>query len=231
MAGVLAEFYKQDYATSNRGDRNVPPTEYFRALAAGQDPAMVKYAGRVERQIKLLRKHGAQFGKVLDYGSGPGYFLHTCAAREAHAIEPDELSHKYLHHIGATLHPDVMSLPEASFETIVASHVIEHLPAEQLQDTLAALVGSLAQGGRLLVEVPQGGHSYLHLGGQRQDPHTLFFTGHALVEALQAVGARILFQKALGRVDSPPRDNGIYIPEGPLFYRTLRGSLTVICTI
>jgi SAM-dependent methyltransferase len=230
MAGVLAQFYKQEYASSNRGDREAPPVEYFSALATGEDPAMVKYAGRVERQIKLLRRHGARFGRVLDYGSGPGYFLYTCAAREAHAIEPDELSHKYLHHIDATIHHDVLTLPETGFETIVASHVIEHLPAEQLHDTLVALVGALAPGGRLLIEVPQGGHSYLHLGGQRQDPHTLFFTGRALVEALRGAGATILFQKALGRIDSPLRDNGVYTPEGKPFYKTLRGSLTVICT-
>ena len=230
MGDVLTQFYKQEYATSNRRDRDIPPEQYFRELAAGQDPAMVKYTDRVTRQINLLRKHGAQFERVLDYGSGPGYFLHTCAAREAHAIEPDEMSHKYLQHLGVKIHSDVGALPEGGFETIVASHAIEHLPAEELHDTLVALIKALAPKGRLLIEVPQGGHSYLHLAGQRQDPHTLFFTGRALVEALRGAGAKIVFQGAQGKVDSPLRKDGIYVPKGVPFYRTLRGSLTVICT-
>ena len=227
MSEVLAEFYKRDYANANRGDRDVEPAQYFQAMAGGK---LVKYTARVQRQIDLLKKFEASFDTVLDYGSGPGYFLHACGAGQAHAVEPDELSHKYLHHLGATIHADVTHLPKAGYDTIVASHAIEHLPAEELRTTLAALLGALAPQGRLLIEVPQGGHSYLHLGGHRQDPHTLFFTGQALVEALSAVGAQILFQQAMSKVDSPRRAEAIYTPDaGVPFYGTQRGSLTVIC--
>lgn len=120
-------------------------------------------------------------------------------------------------------------MPEGAFDTIVASHAIEHLPSEALHSTLKRLVGALAPQGRMLIEVPQGGHSYLHLAGQRQDPHTLFFTGQSLVEAVQAAGGAILFQQAAGRIMSPPRADGIYAAEGPPFYQTQRGSLTLVC--
>ncbi len=228
-AEVLEQYYKSEYGRVNRGDRTAAPQEYFRDLETGYHPALIKYAARAKRQIALLKEAGAPFGRVLDYGSGPGCFLHACDAQEAHAVEPDEMSHKYLEYLGAQLHGDAASLPKAAFDTIIASHVIEHLPVEALHDTLSALVAALTPQGRLLIEVPQGGHSYLHLAGQRQDPHTLFFTGQALVEVVRAAGAQILFQKAMGGVDSPARKDPIYVPEGPPFYRTLRGSLTVVC--
>lgn len=230
MAATLTQYYNRAYGTSNRGDRQTDPAAYFKEQAAGTDPTLERYAQRVRRQIDLLRQHGAGFERVLDYGSGPGYFLHACGAGQAHAVEPDVLSHKYLHHLGATVHADLSVLPKGGFDTIVASHVIEHLPAEDLRQTLAALLAALAPQGRLLIEVPQGGHSYLHLAGQRQDPHTLFLTGQALIAALKAVGAQILFQQAMGRLDSPRRARAIYAPKGPPFFKTRRGSLTVIVT-
>jgi SAM-dependent methyltransferase len=229
MAEVLREFYKRDYADSNRGDREVAPAQYFEDLAAGETATFAKYTNRVKRQIRLLKKNGARFGRVLDYGSGPGYFLQACGASEPHAVEPDERSQKYLHHIGATIHDSLDSLPQAAFDTIVASHSIEHLPSEELNATLVALLGALAPDGRLLIEVPQGGHSHLHLAGHRQDPHTLFFTGQALSWALRLCGAEVVFQKALGVLDSPRRKYPIYTPRPGLFYETRRGALTLIC--
>jgi len=231
MDAVLAQYYKRDYAALNRGDRGADPAAYFRDLSAGSDPKLAKYTERVRRQIALLKEHGAGFGTVLDYGSGPGYFLHACGAQQAHAIEPDEMSHKYLAYLGAQVHSTVGTLPVQGIDSIVASHAIEHLPAEGLAPTLAALMRALAPAGRMLIEVPQGGHSYLHLGGHRQDPHTLFFTGKALTSAIEAAGGRILFQRAMGRVDSPRRDDPVYVPpDSPPFHRTQRGSLTVVCT-
>jgi hypothetical protein len=141
------------------------------------------------------------------------------------------LSHKYLAHLGAQIHTDVADLPVGTFNTIVASHAIEHLPAEALHSTLVTLMGALAPKGRMLIEVPQGGGSYLHLAGQRQDPHTLFFTGQALVEAVTAAGGDILFQQAVGHVQSPQRSDVIYIADGPPFYKTRHGSLTLVCCV
>ena len=92
-------------------------------------------------------------------------------------------------------------------------------------------MGALAPKGQMLIEVPQGGHSYLHLAGQLQDPHTLFFTGQTLVEAVTSAGGDILFQQAVGHVQSPQRSDAIYIADGPPFYKTRRGSLTLVCCV
>ena len=230
MKDKLAAYYTQDYARANRHDRYVAPDRYFETIDKGHDPAFATYVARSKRQLALLAKRGAKGTKVLDYGSGPGYLLHLLKARTAHAVEPDLHSHKYLESLGATIHLDHTTLPTRAFNTIIASHTIEHLPAEDLQEVLGKLMASLTPKGRMLIEVPQGGHSHLHLRGERQDPHTLFFTGQAISRALKSVGAKILFREALGRIDSPKRDNPIYTPPGPAFFTTSRGSLTLICT-
>lgn len=227
---VLNAYYTRDYAQQNRQDRDMEPAAYFKSIDAQDYPAFATYVTRSTRQISLLQKFGAPLERVLDYGSGPGYILHLLQAKGAHAVEPDLHSHKYLQHLGATIHADLSTVPEASFDTIVASHTIEHLSAEELQPVLRGLLSKLTETGRLLIEVPQGGHSQLHLRGERQDPHTLFFTGEALVQAVKRAGGQIVFQQAVSRVDNPRRDDPIYTPSGSTpFFITTRGGLTVIC--
>lgn len=257
---VLADYYRADYAEANRGDRAVAPEVYF-SEAHRQDPDVESYWNRVQSQLALLRRHGVPAdlsgSHVLDFGSGPGYFLHASGAGHPYAFEPDEMSRKYLDHLGATQFTARGDIPEGRFGLIVASHSIEHLPAEELADTLATLLRALAPGGRLLVEVPAGGHAHLHLAGARQEPHTLFFTPEALWRALDgaarqlgsetgdAKAARIVFAGALGSKKIPRRTDPIYTPSEPAtgagngdgdgdrdgdrkFFAAARGRLTVI---
>jgi len=226
----LNAYYTNEYADVNRNDRNAAPGDYFQNIDKGDDPAFKTYTSRSMRQLSLLKTSGARGTSVLDYGSGPGYLLHLLKAQTAHAVEPDTFSHKYLKNLGATIHVDHSTLPKRTFNTIIASHALEHLPAEDLQEVLSGLMASLTPRGRMLIEVPQGGHSHLHLRGERQDPHTLFFTGQALTRSIKRAGGKILFRKALGRVGSPKRQDPVYRPKGPHFFTTSRGSLTVICT-
>ena len=230
MREALEQYYTNEYAKSNRLDREIEPAAYFESLCRGNNVSIAKYDARVQRQIDLLCRFGGKFGSVLDYGSGPGYFLYRCGAKILHAVEPDMASHKYLKYLKAVIHADAQSLPKATFDTIVASHALEHLPAETLHSVVTSLFDALAPGGTLLIEVPQGGHSHLHLAGERQEPHTIFFTGQSLVEVVRRAGGKILFQQALGRVESPRREAPIYTPSGPPFFRTAKGSLTVVCT-
>ena len=230
IGSKLDAYYTTDYAEENRRDRDLAPDTYFAQFEEGEDPTLVTYARRARRQFKLLRRHKARFTRTLDYGSGPGYFLNECDAKIRHAVEPDLMSHKYLAHLGAEIHHDHTTLPQGFFDCILASHAIEHLPPEALQEVLKALLAALAPGGRMLIEVPQGGHSHLHLAGHRQEPHTLFFTGEALERALKTAGAPILKTIAMGKTESPRRDNPIYRPGDADFHCTSRGSLSVICT-
>lgn len=230
FASTLEDFYRTDYAASNRKDRDEDPEVYFSDAYRSRHPAIKRYFSRSLRQLKLLRAYGATMGSVLDFGSGPGYFIHVARPVHRFAFEPDEASRKYLDWLGATVVPTLNQIRARLHSAVVASHSIEHLVAEELQNTLSRLILALRAGGRLLVEVPQGGHSYLHLRGARQDPHTLFFTPEALSRAITRAGGEILFEGALAKEEIPRRDHPIYQPisDHP-FYSTNRGSLVVIC--
>lgn len=227
---TLQDFYTNDYAASNRKDRDDPPEVYFSKEFRDQSPAITRYFSRAVGQGRLLRTHGASFDSVLDFGSGPGYFLYCSQARQKFAFEPDLASRKYLDWMGATLFDTLQDIQPNQFHTVIASHSIEHLVAEELQETLGILIRSLRKGGHFMIEVPQGGHSYLHLGGSRQDPHTLFFTPEALSRAVERAGGKILFQDAMAKVEIPRRKTPIYQPSPHPFYEANRGRIVIICT-
>ncbi|MGR3466838.1 MAG: methyltransferase domain-containing protein [Shimia sp.] len=232
-APLLEGYYTVDYATKNRSDRGVSPKVYFTEAHRAKTRSIQNYYTRAQSQIELLCAHGGKLEHVLDYGSGPGYFLHSSKARHKYAYEPDELSRKYLDYLGVAQFRTLEELPKNRFDCIVASHSIEHLVPEELDETLVTLMHGLVPGGRFLIEVPQGGHSFLHLAGSRQDPHTLFFTPEGLHRAVaragQEAGCEILFAKALAKPRIPRRKEAVYTPSNDPFFNANRGRLTVIC--
>ena len=223
---LLGDYYTADYAAKNRRDRDTDPEAYF--TAEPETLSMQRYFSRARAQVKALRKQGAVFDRVLDFGSGPGYFLHASEAKSRFAVELDEASAKYLSWLGATrLNED--DLGSRAFDVIVASHVVEHLTATTLAPTIDRLVEALEIGGHMLIEVPQAGHTYLRVN-HRQDPHTLFFTPEGLRRAVVRPNLKILraFQRSSG--DSEPHPGAIYTPPDRPFYSGRGGGLTVIAT-
>lgn len=225
---LLAGYYEKDYASSNRKDREIEPTTYFSEEFREKSPALQRYFNRAQRQISLLRDHGSPVTAMLDYGSGPGYCLYLSGAEKKFAFEPDEKSTKYLNHIEAQRFSALGEIPANSFDAIVASHSIEHLIPEALLATLAILINSLTKNGILVIEVPHGGHSYLHLD-TRQDPHTLFFTPQGLSQAVKLAGGEPLLEKAFAKVHIKRRAHTFYTPPEVPFFQEDRGSLTIVC--
>lgn len=227
-AELLQGYYEQDYASSNRKDREIEPEVYFSEDYRNKSPALQRYFGRAQRQLSVLRKYGSPVTRMLDFGSGPGYGLFLSGAKEKFAFEPDEKSIKYLDHIKAKRFSAIGELRPGSFDAIIASHSIEHLLPEALTATLAILLNSLTRDGVMLIEVPHGGHSYLRINA-RQDPHTLFFTPQGLSLAVELAGGEILLQRTYGKANIPARKNPIYAPPDHPFFKEDRGGLTVVC--
>lgn len=221
---LIAGYYASEYGTSNRKDRDIPPTEYFRDI---HNPRLTKYFGRANAQIESLSHAGATFGRVLDYGSGPGYLLYASEAAEKYAVEFDSASDKYLNYMGATkLKPD--ELPPNYFDVIVASHVVEHFTSTTLNDCLRAMLAALKSDGLLLVEVPHGGHTYTRLTA-RQDPHTLFFTPDGIRRAMRNAGAHVLREYCRAASEGAPSPHQVYYPDSAdVFASTRRGGITII---
>ncbi|WP_333834457.1 class I SAM-dependent methyltransferase [Rubrimonas sp.] len=225
---LLSGYYERDYAASNRGDRHAPPATYFSAEYRLRSPKISRYFNRAQAHVDLLHDFNVPMEDVLDFGSGPGYLLHVAQARRKFAYEPDEESAKYLRHIGARRFATLEEMRGVTFDAIVSSHSLEHLAAEDLRPTLTILLGALKPQGKLLIEVPNGGHAYLHLEA-RNDPHTLFFTPAGIVAAVEGVGGRVLYRKARGKSVSPLRHDPFYAPSGGRFAEEARGALALVC--
>lgn len=225
---MLNEYYISDYANTNRGDRNIDPKKYFSEDFRKKSKKLTRYFGRSSRHLELLKDFGVEFNDILDYGSGPGYGLFLSQAKRKYAFEPDEESKKYLKYIKAKRLEKLEDISKYKYDGIIASHSIEHLAAEDLESTLRVLLNSLKDNGKFLIEVPQAGHSFLHLDS-RQDPHTIFFTPQGIVEAVERAGGRVLYHKAFSKTPAPLRKKPIYKPVGKEFFSEQRGALTVVC--
>lgn len=226
---ILNAYYKEDYAALNRNDRSADPPTYFSESYRVSSKKIGRYFARAVRQLHLLHALGAKVGNVLDYGSGPGYFLYLAKGEKSFAFEPDTASAKYLRYIGADHLTTLDDVQRHKFDVIVASHSIEHLPSEDLLPTLRLLISSLSERGLFLIEVPQGGHSFADLD-TRQDPHTLFFTPEAITRAVENAGGKIIYSATAAVTETPRSATPIYIPQkGNYFFNDTRGGLTIVC--
>jgi SAM-dependent methyltransferase len=102
--------------------------------------------------------------RVLDYGCGDGALLGVLHRQsrgrscELHGFDPNvlavELAGKALaaHGVRATIHASLASIPDARFDRVVCTEVIEHASAPQ--DLLIEIARILKPGGRLVMTTP-----------------------------------------------------------------------------
>jgi SAM-dependent methyltransferase len=102
--------------------------------------------------------------RVLDYGCGDGALLGVLHRQsrgrscELHGFDPNvlavELAGKALaaHGVRATIHASLASIPDAHFDRVVCTEVIEHASAPR--DLLIEIARVLKPGGRLVMTTP-----------------------------------------------------------------------------
>ncbi|MBO6936297.1 MAG: methyltransferase domain-containing protein [Deltaproteobacteria bacterium] len=224
----LGEYYALEYAKSNRGDRDVPPSVYF----SDENPLLKgktgqRYFRRARAQVKRIRERIGSIDTMLDFGSGPGYALHSSGARVMHAVEADPSCAKYLDYLGAK-RLSLEELPESFYDAVLCSHSIEHLTADDLIDTLRRLRRALKPEGLLYIEVPAAGLSRYHMV-YKHEPHTLFFSPDAIRAAVAKVGFDVELARPLGKKSSPLLQQPLFEPaDGDDDGKLSRGELTVI---
>lgn len=109
------------------------------------------------RKLAYMRTLVAKpHGNLLDYGCGAGYFIAEAknAGWNVTGIEVNDTARRVaIGRVGENVVQDVNSLnPAQRFDVITLWHVLEHI--HQLDTTVTALINHLAQGGRMLVAVP-----------------------------------------------------------------------------
>lgn len=109
-------------------------------------------------------------GRVLDFGSGTGYFLRRLSRHfEADGLEISDhgLRHTRLLLPGARLYSNVGELPSAAYAGITALHVLEHIADQELTHVLSCWRRALIPQGRVLCAVPELNGRGHRLKGER----------------------------------------------------------------
>jgi 2-polyprenyl-3-methyl-5-hydroxy-6-metoxy-1,4-benzoquinol methylase len=150
-------------------------------------------------RLAALARFTSPPGRLLDVGSGMGFLLDEAAAAgwSVAGVEPVAGSAQSAldngHDVRVALLEDA-GLPEASFDVVVLSHVLEHMPDSQ--DFLGSVLRWLRPRGHLLVEVPnyaslarrRHGTSWTHY---RPLEHIVYFTPSTLRRTLEDAGLRV----------------------------------------
>ena len=113
----------------------------------------------LQRRYPRLRATAGREVRVLDYGSGVGFFLEVCreVGMRPLGIEFSEVAARYAgERLGLEVRTDperaLDELPDAHFHLVTAWQVVEHL--REPRQTLRQLVRVLAPGGVLALAVP-----------------------------------------------------------------------------
>lgn len=164
--------------------------EYFQL-----HPGKRKY---LDYLIDLLRAHGVESGRVLDVGSGFGFFLEALekAGYEPYGLElsPQAAAAARTRTTAQVVTggaEDPFPFPDDHFEAITLLDVIEHL--DSYPDTLTSCCRTLAPGGKLMVITLNAGSLARPILGRRWsfhlDPtHVHMFSAARLRQALEGAG-------------------------------------------
>jgi ubiquinone/menaquinone biosynthesis C-methylase UbiE len=141
----------------------------YQALHSGHPMQRFWHRGKLTLIDRLVRNHLSAGSRLLEIGCGAGNLLLQAAVKGSYPVALD-LSMQALAFVRSRLEeacssPDaprdfaciqsigeLLPLPDASFDCILLSEVIEHLPDPQVSIQEAARV--LRRGGRLLVTTP-----------------------------------------------------------------------------
>src|SRR2546428_2524715 len=178
----------------------VPEVGYIvRAVASQLD--YYRYMGYDSQELKdRYIPYADRFSRgssVLDVGCGRGEFLELLAERgiEGCGIDSDgdmvdSVSKKGLRAAAADAIPYLGDHP-GEFDGIFASHLIEHLMAEQVRDLIHGAARALRPGGRLLLVTPNPHNLQMHLRDFWIDlQHVRFYSPDGVRWLLHEAGLR-----------------------------------------
>ncbi|WP_172300528.1 bifunctional 2-polyprenyl-6-hydroxyphenol methylase/3-demethylubiquinol 3-O-methyltransferase UbiG [Pseudoruegeria sp. HB172150] len=191
----LDDYYTNHYADEFRVER-----AYDGAFYGPENPIWSKPEHKGRDRARGHAADLARFGpfsRVLDLGAGEGLFLHAVEAAEKYAVEPDAYSVRILRdELGVTVQD--LDARRDFFDLVMSSHSLEHFTYDRLGGVLAGVLAALRPGGLFHVEVPAGAAQLERFVSgergtrQRLEPHTLFFSSHALALVLARAGFELV---------------------------------------
>ncbi len=105
-------------------------------------------------KLNLIKRYKHN-GNLLDYGCGTGEFLNVCqlANWQSNGIEPAQVARQKASNLTKLpIAESLNQLASEKFDVITLWHVLEHV--EDLNEKISELKGCLAEGGIILIAVP-----------------------------------------------------------------------------
>jgi SAM-dependent methyltransferase len=179
--------------------------EYRRTYQGVEGPVardLVVQTARAQALLDFVRPKIAHIGRCLDIGCSTGLILKKFQHRfgcQPIGIEPDKAYRTYAIDQGLNVYAslgDLEKMPEARFDLVIMSHVLEHLPnpvgyLSHLRESV------LTPEGWLLLEVPN-----LYAHDSFEVAHLFAFTPHSLKEVLRKAGLDVDKFKTHGQPNS-----------------------------
>lgn len=112
----------------------------------------------LKSKVKLITRYSeTEYGKLLDIGSGTGYFLNAMCRRKwiVTGIEKSESTRRYAHEkFGLNIQDSeyLFEIPAKTKDVITMWHVLEHI--EKLNPTMEQLHRILKDNGSLIIALP-----------------------------------------------------------------------------
>jgi 2-polyprenyl-3-methyl-5-hydroxy-6-metoxy-1,4-benzoquinol methylase len=134
--------------------------------------------------------------KILDFGCGFGQMMFALKQSGIESIEGADINEKALNHLarkGMVVHDllrDVNFYDEnaGKFDFIIMSHVLEHIPKNEVINLLVKLRGLLKNNGGLIVMVPNAQSNTGCYWAYEDYTHHQLFTAGSLAYVLEAAG-------------------------------------------
>lgn len=157
----------------------------------------INYEHYVLPQYLVNELPASRAEKILDIGCGFGQTLNALKKEGYSQLKGIELLQVAVDYCKSTLQLDVIQtsdiiaysqLNQSTFDCIIMSHVLEHLPKDTIIPTLTAIRKMLTSKGKLIVMVPNGqspNHSYWMW---EDFTHELLFTAGSLTYVLKSAG-------------------------------------------
>lgn len=173
----------------------------LRDFYAGQskdDEYLLEEQGRRKAFRRVLRRIGGMIpekGKILDYGSGPAFFLDEARKDgwEIYGVEASWWAREYAKkHFGIALmtDDDFEKLPDGFFDAVTMFDVIEHVVSPA--DTLRHISKKLKSGGMIILTTPRFESLTRKVLKQRWyfmfPAHLWYFTKRSLVNLFRGAG-------------------------------------------
>ena len=181
---------------------------------AGFDYALYEFGTRDHGLLWRMQEAYVRFfsgcKRVLDLGCGAGVFMGLLEAAEipAAGVERNPAIANYARGLGFDVtEADALGFLErqsAAFDGIYCSHFVEHLPTEQVDHLLGALVRAVEPGGTVVLVFPDPESIRSQLLGFWRDPEHVRFYHPDLIELMaRAHGLDCVWHS---HRDGPPRE-------------------------